>query len=393
MGASNQITLNAKELVEFLTHVIENNRFLQSKGKIPIACEVEGVSGIGKTSVVLQLGEQMKLPVVKLNLASIEELGDLIGFPLRQFEMCKEQDDYLWIDEQAIGSYEKEGYKFTGNKRMSYAPPEWVANMKDGGILLLDDYSRADQRYLQACMELIDRQTYISWSLPKDWHIVLSTNPDNGDYHVNTMDQAQRSRFLTVNMKFDVDCWARWAESDGLDSRCINFMLMHPEVVTDKVDPRSIVKFFDGISSFKDFSASLSMIQMMGEGSVGSDFATMFTLFINNKLDKLITPKNILTHKDYDKVKEVMLENIGKGDEVRADIASVLTTRTLNYALHMNKQGEMTQEIIKRLTTIATDNVLTNDLKYYLVKGLLENDRQKFQSMMMHPQIMKMSVK
>jgi len=392
MGASNQITLNAKELVEFLTHVIENNRFLQAKGKIPLTCEVEGISGIGKTSVVLQLGEQLKLPVVKLNLASIEELGDLIGFPLRQFELCK-GEECLWVDEQAIGSYEREGYKFTGNKRMSYCPPEWIADKKEGGILLLDDYSRADVRFLQATMELIDRQEYISWKLPKDWHIILSTNPDNGDYNVNTMDQAQRSRFLTVNMKFDVDCWARWAEVDGIDSRCINFLLFNPEVITDKVDPRSVVKFFDGISSFKDFSAQLPMIQMMGEGSVGSDFATMFTLFINNKLDKLISPKHILQHKDYDKISEVMIDSIGKGDAARADIAGVLTTRIINYALYLNKQGEANQGIIDRLTRLATDNILANDLKYFMVKGLMEGDRTKFQSMMMHPQIMKMSVK
>jgi hypothetical protein len=242
-------------------------------------------------------------------------------------------------------------------------------------------------------MELIDRQEYISWKLPKDWHIILSTNPDNGDYNVNTMDQAQRSRFLTVNMKFDVDCWARWAEVDGIDSRCINFLLFNPEVITDKVDPRSVVKFFDGISSFKDFSAQLPMIQMMGEGSVGSDFATMFTLFINNKLDKLISPKHILQHKDYDKISEVMIDSIGKGDAARADIAGVLTTRIINYALYLNKQGEANQGIIDRLTRLATDNILANDLKYFMVKGLMEGDRTKFQSMMMHPQIMKMSVK
>ena len=35
---------------------------------------------------------------------------------------------------------------------------------------------------------------------------------------------------------------------------------------------------------------------MIGEGSVGDAFASMFTTFINNKLDKLVTPKDLLTH-------------------------------------------------------------------------------------------------
>lgn len=45
-------------------------------------------------------------------------------------------------------------------------------------------------------MELVDRQTYISWSLPKDWHIMLTANPDNGDYMVNSIDTAQKLDIL-----------------------------------------------------------------------------------------------------------------------------------------------------------------------------------------------------
>ena len=36
---------------------------------------------------------------------------------------------------------------------------------------------------------------------------------------------------------------------------------------------------------------------MIGEGSVGNEFASMFTTFINNKLDKLVTPKDIVLGK------------------------------------------------------------------------------------------------
>ena len=39
---------------------------------------------------------------------------------------------------------------------------------------------------------------------------------------------------------------------------------------------------------------NLSLIQMIGEGSVGDAFASMFTTFINNKLDKLVTPKGFI---------------------------------------------------------------------------------------------------
>ena len=212
----------------------------------------------------------------------------------------------IWVDELAVSEYLKNGYKMTGKNRMSYCAPEWIADAKAGGILLLDDWNRADTRFIQAVMELIDRQSYISWTLPKDWHIILTANPDNGDYMVNSVDSAQKTRYVTANLKFDVDVWAQWAEGAGIDTRCINFLLLHPELVTQETNARSITTFFNAISSFDSFEDNLSMIQMIGEGSVGDAFASMFTTFINNKLDKLVTPKDLLTHENVIEQKKLL---------------------------------------------------------------------------------------
>jgi len=85
-----QVSLNVKEVKSFLTHIIQNNRYLQENGKLPVAVEVVGDSGIGKTSTIVQLANELDLKFVKLNLAQIEELGDLVGFPIRQFEVGKD---------------------------------------------------------------------------------------------------------------------------------------------------------------------------------------------------------------------------------------------------------------------------------------------------------------
>jgi midasin (ATPase involved in ribosome maturation) len=97
-----QVSLNVKEVKSFLTHIIQNNRYLQENGKLPVAVEVVGDSGIGKTSTIVQLANELDLKFVKLNLAQIEELGDLVGFPIRQFEVCLPAGDCLWIDEHAV---------------------------------------------------------------------------------------------------------------------------------------------------------------------------------------------------------------------------------------------------------------------------------------------------
>ena len=390
----NEVNLNIDELQDFVGHIITNNRHLQAGGKKPVAIEVVGESGIGKTTSIMDMTAKHGLDFVKLNLAQIEELGDLVGFPIKQFQMWTEKEGKKigkWVDEVAVNDHSKLGFQTTGKSRMSYSAPEWIADKKAGGVLLLDDWNRADTRFIQACMELVDRQTYISWTLPKDWHIILTANPDNGDYMVNSVDSAQKTRYITANLKFDIDVWARWAEENEIDTRCINFLLMHPELVTQETNARSISTFFNSISSIKKFEDQLPLIQMIGEGSVGNEFASMFTTFINNKLDKLITPKEIVTGPE--EVLVQVKECIGKDDNYRADIASLLATRIANFSVAFSKTDTVTPKMQERLINLCTKDYFTNDLKYLVVRTIFTGNKQKFNKMMMNPAIVKMTIK
>jgi nucleoside-triphosphatase THEP1 len=101
----NQVNLNIDELQDFVGHIIKNNRYLQGNNKKPVAIEVVGESGIGKTTSIMDMAKEHNLDFVKLNLAQIEELGDLVGFPIKQFQMWKDQDGKKvgkWIDEVAV---------------------------------------------------------------------------------------------------------------------------------------------------------------------------------------------------------------------------------------------------------------------------------------------------
>ena len=385
------ISINVKELKDFLTHIIENNRFLQEQGKSPVTIEVIGESGIGKTSAIIQMAKEQNLNFVKLNLAQIEEIGDLVGFPIRQFEV-KLNNEKTWVDEHAFDEYLKLGYHSTGLNRMSYCPPEWISGKEEGGILLLDDWNRADVRFIQAVMELIDRQQYISWTLPKNWHIVLTANPDNGDYLVNSIDNAQKTRFISVQLKFDTDCWAKWAEENDIDGRCINFLLMNPELVTTDVNSRSISMFFNSISSIKSFEESLPLIQMIGEGSVGPEFSSLFTMFINNKLDKIISPENIF-EQDEKYVMGTLKSIVGKDDNYRADLASTLSTRIVNYLDLFSKENPIEKTVVDRISKIVNEKIFANDICYNMVRSIYNNNPSKFKTMMMNKDLVQYIMK
>ena len=387
----NTVQLNVDELKGFIRHMVKNNQHIQSEGKIPVAINIEGDAGLGKTSAILQLGKELGMDVVKLNLSQIEELGDLVGFPIKEFLVKNQEGKQRWITEAQVPAAMKAGYT-VADKRMSHAAPEWIQGKGEGGFLILDDYTRADQRFMQACMEVLDRQEYISWKLPKNWHVILTTNPDNGDYNVTTLDVAQKTRFISVEMKYDVNVWAKWAEKAAIDGRCINFMLMHPELVTQRVNPRSITTFFNGISSIPKFEDNLPLVQMIGEGSVGTDFSSMFTMFINNKLDKMISPEDLLT-KDEAYVKGALLSSVGEGDDFRADLSSVIATRVINYALTVAEKGSVPKAMIDRLAKVTTEfEGFTNDLRYYMVKEIVNGNKVKFSALMADTAVVKMAI-
>lgn len=403
-----KVQMNADEIKDHLKHLIANNKFIQEQGKVPIALNVEGEAGLGKTSVVIQTAQELGFQCVKKNLAEIEETGDIQGFPLRQFQLSKthpavEKDgkatvEYIWVDEMALTQYTKQGYEFTDKKRMGYCPPDWIADKGPNGILFLDDFSRADSRIIQCAMELINRQEFGTWRLPPGWTIILSSNPDNGHYMVNSQDTAHQTRYSTIVMKWDIKCWAEQAEKDKIDGRCINFMLKNADIMKEEnlkagINPRSMTNFFNSISSITDFEKELPRIQSIGESSIGPEATTLFTTFINQRLDKIISPKEIL-EKDWKTVKSELLDACGKDKTYRPDIASIITTRVINYSLFYAEKNTVDQKMIDRITSLSTDDdVLAPDLKYFVIKQLLGKNKAKFQKLMLHPSVIKMTVK
>jgi hypothetical protein len=390
-----KVELNSKELKETLTHLILNNRALQEDNLKPVAISICGPAGLGKTSVVEQLAGELDIKHVEIiNLAQLDELGDLVGIPVKEYLMVNKQGDKQvakWVDEKVMESFTAQGFRANGQSRMSYSKPAWIAGKGENGVLILDDYTRAAPRFMQAVMEIIDKQRYISWSLPKGWTILLTENPDDGTYNVTDIDAAAKSRYITFDMKWEPEVWAEWAEQNKIDQRAINFTLLHgKEIVKDErpeVNPRSLVKFYNSLRTIKDYDKSLALIQNIGEGAVGPEVTTMFTSFIHNKLDKMISPSEILdTDVSFDTVKGKIKELIKEGQAYRADLAYVLTTRLINHMLFNVKNNEITSNFITRIKDLVVSNCLGSDLKFVLAKKVI-NSNNKYNVLMLEDEV------
>ena len=168
----NNITLD--EFKDIFKYLINNNKRLVEEGKYPIAIGIEGAAGLGKSTVLKDLAEEMGMTYAQINLSELEETSDLCGFPIKEYQInC--DGDIKWVPADLLPSCNCSEYEFTGQTRMAYATPSWLPREgnPNGTILCLDDYTRANSLFMQATMQLIQTGKYVTWDLPNNTTIVL----------------------------------------------------------------------------------------------------------------------------------------------------------------------------------------------------------------------------
>lgn len=134
-----------EEAKQVINYLLDNNLELIKNGQNKIAIGLEGAPGIGKTQILKEIAEARGAKYVRIELASMEEIGDLIGIPCKELIMRDLQGNEQWVTEKLIEEYLSMGYKLCPDcePRMTYAIPSWVPIDNDQEVILvLDDYTR-----------------------------------------------------------------------------------------------------------------------------------------------------------------------------------------------------------------------------------------------------------
>ncbi len=352
---------HATELSAFLEHVLSQNLREEEAGRRKTPVCVWGQHGIGKTEIVTELAKKLGYDFAYIAPAQFEEMGDLVGMP----RIVDSED---------------------GTQVTRFAAPDWVPTSEGPGILLIDDVNRADDRILRGIMQLLQNYELVSWTLPKGWHIVLTANPDGGDYSVTPMDDAMLTRMLHIGLDFDVKAWARWAEQSGVDSRGINFVLTYPETVSGvRTTPRTLVQFFSAIASIKDLESELPMVKLLADACLDEATSASFVAFVKNNLSKLITPEEIISAKNFTKGVEEKLRKQTHKETLRVDILATLATRVANY---VNLEStKITTAHVANLKSFVKLDFLPNDIRLGLAQELVASKKSKLKSVMADPQL------
>lgn len=119
---------------------------LMVKHKIKTPLIVLGEAGTGKTQTVLDVGEELQVPVSILRIGSKNDVSDLLGITMLK----------------------------TGPM---YVPPTWLKVLQGKGILLLDEIDRSGSELKDVIRQLLDSRRFGEFVLPDDVVIIGTANP------------------------------------------------------------------------------------------------------------------------------------------------------------------------------------------------------------------------
>lgn len=355
--------VKAGELIAFLEHMLQVNAELEEAGRRRAPVCIWGRHGIGKTEIVEELARTRGFSLAYLAPAQFEEMGDLIGMP----EIVGDEE----VGEEVV---------------TVFRPPDWVPSVEGPGILLIDDVNRADSRILGGIMQLLQDYRLHSWSLPPGWQIILTANPDGGDYQVTPMDDALLTRMLHITLQFDAREWARWADGAGVDPRGITFVLAYPETVTGhRTTPRSLTQFLAAVQGIADLNRELPLVRMLGEACLDEPTVAAFIQFVRQHLHTLPGPADLLAAEDFEVTVRQPLTRLLAGSPPRVDIMAAICTRLAGYLLdHDAPPGSREAANLRAFLLL---DLLPNDLRVALARDLANSTLPGLQALVADPEV------
>ena len=164
-----------------------------------------GPRGVGKSSVVRQVAEHYKVPLVDLRLTTIEPV-DLRG---------------------AIYADEVQG-------KTVWFPPEFLPGAdQPEGLLFLDELTAADQRLQISAYSLILDRRVGHYRLPDGWQVVAAGNASFHGAVSHDMGTALADRMFHFNVQTAIDAFLSYAIAEGLAPEVMAYLRVRPDKLDD----------------------------------------------------------------------------------------------------------------------------------------------------------------
>lgn len=388
--------MNATELKELLIYCYNKNK----------AVLINGVHGIGKSSIVEQFGKENNIHVEILNL-SLMEPGDLLGIPdidnrfehkrtsWTEPEWFQKIVDCAWpinnsvedlifndkdFEEYFLSKLKKENikrkeindiycdfYKLDNSILYLTKNQNNIINKKSqNSIIFLDELNRASLDTRQPSLQLSLDKKLQCHILPyvngKQTFIIAAINPSDL-YQTDELDTALLDRFVTVNLDVNVDEWLKYASNNNINEIIISYILenndhLHYLPKEDKgPSPRAWV---DLSHLLENQIETKKVLENIIKGKLGNEIGTEFYIYYIKYKD-LFTLENMV---------EIVFENKNKTIK---DIACILNDKM--------QKVEITRKhtLLKQLFFVAEKELISNNyniMSYTLISYLMSLNQE-----------------
>ena len=343
---------------------------------------IEGLHGIGKSSIVKQTAEEEGMHY-ELLLLSIQEPGDLLGMPSSKtteyssktvwdepdwfqrvtnaaFPEKVKFQDLIFKDEElklfVIRNIDENDKFITRNKLNSLykdfydlLDDELFLVKKDStliyskakqSLLFLDELNRATLETRQVALQLVLEKELHSHKLPyvnsKRTFIVSAINPADA-YQVFELDNALLDRFTTVEMTVDVESFLDYARKKELHQVVIDFISEFPDrlhMLNEDGSKGPSPRSWEVVSNYIKKCGNKNIIFNAIEGRLGSTVALQFLTYYNeyNKnitLDSLETIISSSATKELKEVIQIIKQNCENLETIRKK--EIFTQSILKY--------------------------------------------------------------
>ncbi len=352
--------ISAEKLIELLDSILDFSTIPAEDGLWQLPLCIWGKAGIGKTALIHNYAKEKGYELVHLAPAQIEEMGDLLGMP------------------------DVEG------AHTVFRQPSWVPQSDGPGILLLDDFNRADERIIKGLMQLLQEKKMIAWSLPPGWMILLTANPETLNYHVTPLDQALLTRMMHFTMVFDLQNWVNWAEKHRLEGWCIDFALAHQELFEEeRHTPRTFSQFAFQVSRLKLIpETDHESLLLIARAILGEKTMLALKQFLGSGFHHIPKVEDLLGTENFEAQIGQLLDTWNKETIQRLDLYSILFNR-LNAFL-IKKKEPLSEAELGKLKKLLLLPSLPEDQRFQLAQDWSNSSNKQLQQLIREPEVARM---
>lgn len=159
--------------------------------------------GVGKSSMINQLGEAYEIPVMEMRTSQMDPI-DVKGIPQVQ------------------------------NGRTVFCPPDELPDVeRDGeqGILFLDEVNAGSRATMASVMQLVLDRRLGKYRLPDQWIVMAAGNRTADGAVANAMPSALNNRFLHVHIEPDLDTTIKYGLEKDWPIELLQFLRLRPELL------------------------------------------------------------------------------------------------------------------------------------------------------------------